>query len=81
MVNRNQFVIDVRKEKVCYIVIPISPSNVIIYQVLAEVEKFITEHQEIILENVPNGLPLVRIISHCMDMTMEIFYQIKNLID
>ena len=35
---------------------------------LAEIESLLNEYKEIVTKDIHDGLPLVRIISHCMDM-------------
>ena len=39
-------------------------------QVLVEIEKLLEEYKEIITKDIPNGLPHVRSISHCMDLIL-----------
>ena len=35
---------------------------------LVEVQTFLEEYKEIMTKDIPNGLPHVRSISHCMDL-------------
>ena len=39
-------------------------------QVLVEITKLMNEYKEIIADDIPDGLPLVRGISHCMDLIL-----------
>ena len=41
-----------------------------------EIESFLDEYKEILFEDIRDGLPLVRSISHCMDMILgAIFFE------
>ena len=37
-------------------------------RVLVEITKFLNEYKEIIADDIPNGLPPIRSMSHCMDL-------------
>ena len=37
-------------------------------RVPVEIKRLLEEYKEIVTKNIPNGLPLVRSISHCMDL-------------
>ena len=39
-------------------------------RVLEEIAELLNEYKEIITDDIPNGLPLVRSISHCMDLIL-----------
>ena len=39
-------------------------------QAPTKIENFLNEYKDIIVEDIPNGLSLVRSISHCMDLIL-----------
>ena len=43
-------------------------TNGSIDRVLEEITKFLNVYKDIVVDDIPNGLPLVRSISHCMDL-------------
>ena len=91
MVNGKQFEKEVKKNQVCFSIIPRKPSFVnedrvqensvnrvlvsgdrvtdgSIDPVPEEIEELLNEYKDIIAEDIPNGLPPVRSIRHCMDL-------------
>ena len=46
-------------------------------QVPTKIENLLNEYKEIIVEDIPDGLPLVRSISHCMDLIPRTSYRNK----
>ena len=91
MVNGKQFEKEMKKNQVCFSIIPrklsfvngdqvqensvnrvpVSGDRVIdgsIERVPEEIKKMLNEYKDIIVDDIPDGLPLVRSISHCMDL-------------
>ena len=77
MVNGKQFEKEVKKNRVCFAIIPRGPSvgnnDQVISEasndrVLEEIIELLNEYKDIVTEDIPDGLLPVRSISHCMDM-------------
>ena len=76
MVNGKKFEKEVKKNQVCFAIVPRGPSvgsndratEIGNDRVTIEIEELLNEYKDIIANDTPNGLPLVRSISHCMDL-------------
>ena len=84
MVNGKQFEKEMKKNQVYFSIVPRGPSvgsndwaieasndRVIVDSdswVPVEITKLLNEYKDIIVDDIHNGLPLVRSISHCMDL-------------
>ena len=77
MVNGKQFEKEVKKNQVFFAIVPRGPSfgnndqmisEACNDRLLEEIAKLQNEYKEIVAEEIPNGLPPVRSISHCMDL-------------
>ena len=61
------FLDSMRCEDVCFAIVP-KDGKIKVEEVPVEVAELLKEFPNIVLDNVPNGLPLVRKISHQMDL-------------
>ena len=76
MVNGKKFENEVKKNQVCFAIVPRRPSvgsNDQVAEVgnntmTTKIVELLDEYKDIITDDIPNGLPLVRSISHCMDL-------------
>ena len=81
MVNGKQFEKEVKKNQVCFAIVPrglsvgsndwVTTEIGDIDRVPIEITKLLDGYEDIIAENIPNGLPPIRSISHCMDLILR----------
>lgn len=68
LMEGRKFVKDLKKNDVCFTMIPNKPSKKIEDNVPEEIDKLLNEYSDIISNNVPDGLPPKRSIDHCMNL-------------
>ena len=68
LMEGRKFVKDLKRNDVCFTMIPNKPSKKIEDSVPEEIDKLLTEYSDIIFDNVPDGFPPKRSIYHCMDL-------------
>lgn len=66
--ERRNFVNSLKKNDVCFDVIPNKSSKKIEDNVPEEINKLLIEYSDIIFDNVPNGFPPKTSIDNCMDI-------------
>ncbi|XP_057860276.1 uncharacterized protein LOC131069009 [Cryptomeria japonica] len=71
LVSRKQFLRDFKKEKACFAIV--SKSTTVRTtkekdEIPKEIQEILEEYAEILMKKLPNGLPPMRCISHCMDL-------------
>ena len=79
MINGKQFEKELKKNQVCFTIVSRGPSigsndQVITKvgndRVIVEVIELHNEYRDIVAKDIPDGLPLARSISHCMDLIL-----------
>lgn len=68
LMEGKQFIKDLKKDSMCYALIPRKPDKRTKNEQPLERKELLIEFQDIILDNVPNGLPPIRSISHYVDL-------------
>ena len=77
MVNGKQFEKEMKRNQMCFAIITRRPSvssgdrvteETNGSQVQVEIENLLKEYKDIVAEDIPDGLPPIRSISHCMDL-------------
>lgn len=68
LVEGNQFIKHLKEKNVCFALIPRRVENQDELEHAPEIESLLTKFQDIMSNNVPDGLPCIRSISHCMDL-------------
>ena len=83
MVSGKEFEKDMKKNPICFAIIPRRPSSSSDDRVIEanvsrvtnsddrvqiEIKRLLEEYKEIISEKIPDGLPPIRSINHCMDL-------------
>ena len=89
MVNGKKFEKEVKKTQVCFAIVPRRPSvgsndqaeEVGNNRVTTKIAELLDEYKDIIADNTLGGLPLVRSISHCMDLIPIASCQTKHHIN
>ena len=67
VIDGKKFLDTMRHEDVCFAIVP-KDGKTDVEEVPTEVAKLLKEFPDIVSDNVPDGLPLVRKISHQMDL-------------
>lgn len=69
LVDGRKFLDGLRHENVCFALVPKKTKNSKHEEEQPEeIEDLLTEYEDIISNNVPDGLPPMRSISHCIDL-------------
>ena len=69
VIDGKKFLDTMRCEDVCFAIVP-KDGKMEVEEVLAKFVDLLKEFPDIVSDNVPNGLPLVRKISHQMDLIL-----------
>ena len=76
MVNGKQFEKKVKKNHVHFSIVPrglsVGSNDQVVEvgsdKVIAEITELLNEYKDIVVDDIPKGLPPIRSISHCMDL-------------